>query len=567
MDLRLRQAQQDWLSQGDVTSGVRVLDAEDLSPLEALTHPWLTSRELRLAYGERLAGRGDPLGEWIAASTRLEDPEGLSLEDEWDLRQRAWTLLDAHGESWTQGQRSSYAEFTRGLDHPWRLVAGRLEPCPWKVTPEVLGDCNRSGYEARGAPRLEISPDFEVINLRSFANLVVERPWFRALRTLEVRLQEDWLWTEEDEAAAEADYEAFSQARDRAQREADPPVDLRSLASLLPDLREFRLRGADFLPGWVSALSARLEAFACAGGAAELDSVLRQEWPRLRRLEVGSYGSMRDEDPTTAQESLERGRFPRLEELDVARVAPASLGTLAGQLRHLSLSAPVPMTLGSAPTPASGEPLSRLIRADLCRLRSLGIYSYRTSGWLLKRLAGLPALRSLDLGNTGLDNLDARFLAELEGLRSLSVGHSQPLNGKGLSLLLAGPVAKTLRELDISGGHGCCGPGRSHYPLGGAEALHACRGHGLTSLSLPYLTRRSARVLATAPALRSLCSLKVKDLRADPEAIHEALNEKATFRLTKFEVESPKSDEEEEKLRALWGSRYVDKRNLMFFNF
>jgi hypothetical protein len=544
---------------------LRALDAEDLSPLEALRHPWLEDRELRLAYGEHRSARGDPLGEWIAAATRLEEPDGLSSVAEWNLRQRAWSLLEAHGETWTQGSRSDHEEFARELGHPWRLAKGRLEPCPWKVTPGDFGESNRAKFEARGEPALELDgvPGF---SLRSLAERVVERPWLQRLSALQVRLEEDWPWTEEDDAAFDADQEAFALNRERAHRRAAPPVDLRALAALLPGLRRFELRKNDFLKSWGEALSARLEAFACYGSTGALGCLLELEWPRLRRLEVSSFGMSEGEAIRRPPDRLDPARLPRLEELAVGRQKPPVLGPLAQQLRVLTLQAPIPMLLGGLSLPAQGM-LTPVLESNLVRLRELDLYGYRTSGWHLEQLARLPALRALELGNTGLDDQDAKALGRLEGLRRLSIGYGQPLTGKGLAELLRGPLSRTLRDLDLRGGHGCCGPTRSHYSLGGAQTLHDIRGHSLTSLALPYLTRRSARVLATAPALRGLCELRVSELRGEVDEIHQALTQKAVFRLTRFEVDSPRSNAENQRLRELWGWRYTCPQGDYDFDF
>lgn len=530
--------------------------------MEALRHPWLEDVELRLAYGQHLAARGDSLGEWIAASTRLAEPEGLSLEEEWELRQRAWSLLDAHGESWTQGKRSNRDEFEFVTGHRWRLDSGRFKPCPWELTPELFRESTRAEFEARGEPHLAISPQLERMDLAAFANHVAERPWLRRVHSLEVRLTEEWTWTEADELAAKADYEAFCEAREVSRREAKPPVNLRAWASLLPGLRDLRLGSSDFLRGWSDAFCARLEAFSCAGNAADLADVLARTWPRLRRLQV--VGDPLSPDPEPCEASLDR--LPKLSSLTLSGIAPKNLGEVASQLEELSLAAPLPMMLGGPPQPALGL-VGPLITSDLRRLRSLTIYSHQTSASVLSRLASLPLLRTLELSNTGLNSAGARVLADLEGLRSLTLGCHQPLGGRGLSELLIGPLHRTLRELDVSGGHGAFGARWSHYPLAGAEALHACRTHGLVSLKLSYLTRRSARVLATAPALRRLCKLGVTTLRDDPQAIYEALNQRSVFRLTHFEVEAPKSNAEEATLRDLWGWRYVHADPAYDFDF
>jgi len=566
MDARLRRARQDWLSQGDVASGVRALDAEDLSPLEALRHPWLASSELRLAYGGHLAGRAEPLGEWIAASTRLEDPEGLSLEEEWELRQREWTLRDAHGERWTGGQRRAPSEFTCELGHRWSLAGGRVVACPWQLTPTAIAKSTQADFRARGEPVVEIMRDEGLPNLLPFANLVAERAFMRALHSLKVALQEEWPWSEEEEAAAQVDFDAVTEARNRAQLEATPPVDLRALTCLLPSLRHFELHGSDFLGAWAEALSPRLESFASFAAPNALEPIFARAWPRLRRLTLRNLWMGESEALAAPPQNLVGTHFPRLEELSLMGLKPPGLGAVGTRLRSLTLGGPVPMMLGGPPSPAQSM-LRPVIQSDLPRLRELSIYSHRTSGWLFDRLAELPALRTLELSNTGLDNVDARHVARLRGLRRLSLGSHQPLNGKGLEAILSGPLSRTLRDLDLRGRHGCCGPSQSHYPLGGAQALHDLRGHGLTTLSLPHLTLESARVLATAPALRRLCSLRVGDLRDDPEAIHAALTKKAVFSLADFEVDNPRSPEEEAALCRVWGRRYLNKPDLVFFDF
>lgn len=525
--------------------------------MEALRHPWLEDVELRLAYGQHLAARGDSLGEWIAASTRLAEPEGLSLEEEWDLRQRAWSLLDAHGAAWTGGRRTNHCEFERKHGHPWQLAAGRLTPLPWTRTPRDLEFDSLGELESRGFPPLKIEEvGFnEFFDLESLAELLGSHRWLRASKILDLSLHEE---LPPDDASEELEFIHSFRRSLHQLRYSQPSVDLGTLLSHLPDLRELRLNTHSSLPSWVDSLSPRLEALSLEPGG--LECVASGRWPRLRRLQVGHYLSHEElEGPPI---TLRSESFPLLEELAVFGTAPPGLAEVAGRLRTLSLSPDLKTPLGGRPPPpVEGGLSAQFSGLEFPRLRSLTLYGYETSPALLGLLRRVSTLRRLELFKTGLDDQGARALARLVGIRSLEQGSLQLLGAKGLSAILEGPISNTLRELDIRGGgpRSSFTPSASNYPLAGAQVLHDHRGYGLTRLSLTYLTRRSARVLATSSALSNLCELRVGYLRDDAEAIFEALNSSSRFCLTKFEVDDPRANSIESQLRELWGWRYVRK--------